>query len=114
MHLEKALGDVVSYDYPRFWNDMIRYWLGSLLVELDQPEHAARYFESLWVQHLSYYRDPYTAYEVARLRERLGRKGEAIQAYEYVIVALRNADPELRPRTEAARRAITRLSGAGE
>jgi tetratricopeptide (TPR) repeat protein len=114
LRLEKARGDVVSNYYPAFWNNVIRYWLASLFVELDQPEQAARYFESLWLEHLSYYRDPYTAYEVGRLRERLGRKREAIQAYEYVIVALRNADPELRSRIEAARRAITRLSSAEE
>lgn len=49
---------------------------------------------------------------VGRAQEKLGREAEAIEAYEYVLAAWQDADPELRPRVEAARRAITRLSGA--
>ncbi|MGH7565855.1 MAG: tetratricopeptide repeat protein [Gemmatimonadota bacterium] len=114
LRLEKARGEVVSVDYPVIWNGVIRNWLASLFLEMDQPELAARYYESLWAEHFSYYRDPYTAYEIGRLRERLGRKQEAIQAYEYVIVGLQNGDPEVRPRVDAARRAITPLSGADD
>ena len=39
-----------------------------------------------------------------------GDAAAAIDAYEYALLAWRNADPEFRPRIEAARRAITRLS----
>jgi tetratricopeptide (TPR) repeat protein len=112
--LEKARAEVVSYYSPIIWNKITRYWLGSLFLELDQPEQAARYFESLWVEYDSYYTEPYTAYEVAKLRERLGRKREAIEAYEYVIVGLRNGDPEVRSQIDDARRAITRLSRSEE
>jgi hypothetical protein len=35
-----------------------------------------------------------------------------VDAYEYVIHAWRDADPELQPLVEEARQAVTRLSGA--
>ena len=40
------------------------------------------------------------------------KPAEALEAYEFVIYAWRNADPELLPLVEEARRAVTRLSGA--
>jgi hypothetical protein len=51
-------------------------------------------------------------YELARVQDLLGRKTEAIEAYENAAIAWQDADPVLRPRVEAARQAITRLSGA--
>ncbi|HET6616924.1 MAG TPA: tetratricopeptide repeat protein, partial [Gemmatimonadota bacterium] len=112
--LEEARKDVVSYYLEGFWNETIRYWLATLLLELDQPEEAARYLESLWNQHYSLYRDPYTTYEVAKLRDRLSHEPEAIEAYEYALTGLQNGDPDVQPVVNGARRAITRLSGANE
>jgi class 3 adenylate cyclase/tetratricopeptide (TPR) repeat protein len=108
--LEGARRDVVVVDFDRLWswNEIVRLWLAHLSMELDRPEDSVRYFKSLWQL------DPYSVYEVARAEEKLGREAEAIVAYEYVVAALHDADPELKPRFEAARRAITRLSGAAD
>jgi class 3 adenylate cyclase/tetratricopeptide (TPR) repeat protein len=105
--LEDAHRNVVSYEvtFAAGWNAEIRYWLGWILLELDRPQEAARYLRSLRG-------DPFAAYELANVEDRLGRKIEAIEAYEYALHAWQNADPEFGPRIEAARRAITRLSGA--
>ncbi|HET6638761.1 MAG TPA: tetratricopeptide repeat protein, partial [Gemmatimonadota bacterium] len=82
--------------------------VGQLSLELgrlDQAEHA---FRALWRQ------DGTPAYlELARILERTGRPAEARDAYQFVVYAWRNADPELRPMVEEARRAVARLSRAG-
>jgi tetratricopeptide (TPR) repeat protein len=115
--LEASRQKVVTLDYLEFdflfaWNGIIRFWLASLSLERDQPEQAVRYLESLRNEMFGQFRDPYIEYELARVQDRLGRKTEAIEAYENAAIAWQDADPVLRPRVEAARRAITRLSGA--
>jgi tetratricopeptide (TPR) repeat protein len=87
-------------------NDAVRWWLGQLLVELDRPRDA-----------LVYFRTPVTSggwrplreFESAKIYEELGEFEKARESYEYVLVAWRDADPELRPRIEAARQALARL-----
>jgi hypothetical protein len=72
---------------------------------VDQAEHAFRALRQ---------RDGTSAdLQLARLLERSGRSAEALQAYQFVAYAWRNADPELRPQVEEARRAVARLSAAG-
>jgi tetratricopeptide (TPR) repeat protein len=87
-------------------NDAVRWWLGQLLVELDRPRDA-----------LVYFRTPVTSggwrplreFESAKIYEELGEFEKARESYEYVLVAWRDADPELRPRIEAAREGLARL-----
>jgi uncharacterized protein HemY len=83
--------------------------VGRLSVELgalDQAEHA---FRALWQQ------DGTPAYlELARILERTGRPAEAREAYQFVSYAWRHADAELQPQVEEARRAVARLSRAGD
>lgn len=92
-------------------NRTIRWWLGDLLLELNRPREASRYFTSLWLER-DWRGDPFFAYEAGRAYEAAGDAAAAIDAYEYALLAWRNADPEFRSRIEAARRAITRLSRA--
>jgi tetratricopeptide (TPR) repeat protein len=83
--------------------------VGQLSLELgrlDQAEHA---FRALWQQ------DGTPAWlELARILERTGRTAEALEAYQFVAYAWRNADPELQPIVEEARRAVARLSRTGD
>ncbi|HYO47241.1 MAG TPA: tetratricopeptide repeat protein, partial [Gemmatimonadota bacterium] len=107
--LEAARRETVGHN--RYWNRRIRWWLGDLLLELDRPREASRYFTSLWLER-DWRGDPFFAYEAGRAYEAAGDAAAAIDAYEYALLAWRNADPEFRLRIEAARRAITRLSRA--
>ncbi len=79
-----------------------------LALELGRLDQAERAFRTLWKQ------DGTPAYlQRARILERTGRPTEAREAYQFVAYAWRNADAELQPMVEEARRAVARLSGAG-
>jgi tetratricopeptide (TPR) repeat protein len=84
-------------------NDILRWWLGELSLELGRPREALRYFDSLWL-------NPYAAYQLAKIHEELGNYDEARKAYELFAVALRDADPELQPMRDEARAAAQRLT----
>jgi hypothetical protein len=87
-------------------NNTVRWWLGQLLVELDRPRDA-----------LVYFRNPVTGggwrafqeFEAAKIHEELGEFEKARESYEYALLAWRDADPELRPRIQAAREGLARL-----
>ncbi|MGH7566307.1 MAG: tetratricopeptide repeat protein, partial [Gemmatimonadota bacterium] len=111
--LEAARRETVGRSGNWYWNRAIRWWLGDLLFELGRPREASRHFSSLWRERDWGY-DPFFAYEAGRAYAAAGDAAAAIDAYEYALLAWRNADPEFRPRIEAARRAITRLSRAGD
>jgi tetratricopeptide (TPR) repeat protein len=55
--------------------------------------------------------EPLLALERARVYDRLGDRGEAVESYRFVAAVWRNADPELRPFVEEARTALKRLGG---
>jgi len=83
--------------------------VGQLSLELgrlDQAEHA---FRALWRQE-----EAPANLQLARILDRTGRLAEAREAYQFVAYAWRNADPELQPMVEEARRAVARLSRAGD
>ena len=87
-------------------NDAVRWWLGQLLVELDRPRDALVYFRTRdtgggWL--------PFQEFESAKIYEELGEFEKARESYEYALLAWRDADPELRPRIEAAREGLVRL-----
>jgi tetratricopeptide (TPR) repeat protein len=85
-------------------NLTIRFWLGALLLELDRPQDAEPYFRSLSNTSTIVY------YRLGQIYERLGRFAEARKAYELFVLAMRDADPELRPMVEDARQAAARLT----
>jgi hypothetical protein len=85
-------------------NETIRWWLGDLLEGMNQPEEALRYFESLPREVPAFERR-------ARIYERMGDMAKAREAYGLVALAWAGADPEMRPRAEAADSAARRLGG---
>jgi hypothetical protein len=82
-------------------NFVVRWWLGDLLVMLDRPRDALRYYQTLW--------NPFGTYESARIYESLDEHEKARQSYEYALRAWQEADPELRPEIQEARRALARM-----
>ncbi|MGH7557497.1 MAG: protein kinase domain-containing protein [Gemmatimonadota bacterium] len=83
------------------------WYVGQLAFELGRWDLAERAFRARWNLH-----EPPAYLYLGRIYERTGRTAEAVEAYEFVIQAWRNADPELQPLVDEARQAITRLSGA--
>jgi tetratricopeptide (TPR) repeat protein len=88
-------------------NDAVRWWLGQLLGELDRPRDALVYFRTRetggpgWMS--------LAKFESAKIYEELGEFEKARESYEYALLAWRDADPELRPRIQAAREGLARL-----
>jgi class 3 adenylate cyclase/TolB-like protein len=87
-----------------FSNSWLRWWLGQLLVELDRPRDALAYFQTG-----DGFGNSLDMYESARIHHELGEFDEARESYEHVLLAWRDADPELRPRIQAAREGLARL-----
>jgi class 3 adenylate cyclase/tetratricopeptide (TPR) repeat protein len=85
---------------------VVRWWLGQILVELDRPRDALVYFRT--PDHGGGWR-PLQEFESAKIYAELGEFEKARESYEYALLAWRDADPELRPRIEAAREGLARL-----
>lgn len=79
--------------------------IGQLSLELGKTDQAERAFRALWEQD-----GTPAQLQLARILERNGKSAEAREAYQFVVDAWREADPELRPLVEEARQAVTRLS----
>jgi class 3 adenylate cyclase/tetratricopeptide (TPR) repeat protein/TolB-like protein len=90
-------------------NEQIRLWLGKLCLETGRHQEAETYFNSFFS---SFGLDFLAAYELARMHAELGEDEKARRDYEFFIEAWRDADPELQPMVEEARRAAARLGTA--
>jgi tetratricopeptide (TPR) repeat protein len=100
---------VVSRSYfPFVPNFTVREWLGALMLEVDRPRDAERYFKSLGSDPFGG-SDPFVALRLGNLHEQLGEFEEARASYEYALLSWQDADPELQPRIQEARRALARL-----
>jgi TolA-binding protein len=89
-------------------NESIRWWLGELLLEMNRPAEAAVYYESFW-------HDPFAAWRLGPIYERIGDPAKAREAYARVASAWSDADPELQGQAREARAAVQRLTPlAGE
>jgi tetratricopeptide (TPR) repeat protein len=84
-------------------NFTIRAWLGGLLLELGRPQEAEPYYRSLSDAVFAYYK-------LGQIYEGLGKNVEAREAYQTFVLATQDADPELQPRVEEARSAVSRLT----
>jgi DNA-binding SARP family transcriptional activator/TolB-like protein len=89
-------------------NQLVRRWIGLLLMELGKPAEAVPYLQTLWPG--SIVRDPFAAHEIGRAYAQLGENRKAVEAYQEALLAWRNADPVLKPRIETAQREIARLT----
>ena len=86
-------------------NATLRWWLARLLLEMDRPEDALPYLESLAGHWLP------ADYERGRVYERLGRVGEAKLAYAQFLEPRGEVDAVFRPMVEEARAGIERVGG---
>jgi len=111
---ERALERLMEGQRLATWNDSvsrdainetIRWWIGELLLELNRPDEAVVYYESFW-------HDPFAAWRLGPIYERIGDPAKASDAYALVAFAWQHADSELQVRARAAHAAVQRLTGA--
>jgi DNA-binding SARP family transcriptional activator/TolB-like protein len=84
-------------------NDILRWWLGRLQLEMGRPRAALLYFESLAGSWLP------AGYERGRLYEQLGMVHQAREAYLRFLAPRQQADSVFQPMIQDARAALTRL-----
>ncbi len=85
-------------------NDILRWWLGRLHLEMGQPREALPYFESLEGSWLP------ADYERGRLYEQLGMAAQAREAYVRFLAPRQQADAVFQPVIQDARVALKRLA----
>lgn len=84
-------------------NNMARWTIADLLVDLGRPEEAIPYYRSFQF-------DPFAAVELGKIYQGLGRVDQAKEQYETALAHWRDADPVLAPRVAEVRQ---RLAGLG-
>ena len=84
-------------------NDVVRWAIADLLVELGRPDEAIPYYRSFRI-------DPFASVELGKIYQGLGRTEAAKEQYETALAYWRNADPALAPQEAEARQ---RLAGLG-
>lgn len=92
-------------------NLIIRAWLAELLAEMDRPREALIFYESLGPGS-PFGQDPMIYFHLGRIRERVGDRDGAVEAYEVAAVAWRDPDPAIERLAETARREAARLAKA--
>jgi hypothetical protein len=83
-----------------------------LLIATGRYHEASERLERRWPGTSSCgngYEDAMWTLERARVRERIGRRSEAVDDYKFIIDVWRHADPELQRYVREAREAIARL-----
>ena len=84
-------------------NATLRWWVARLLLEMDRPQDALPYLESIagsWVP---------ADYERGRVYERMGKAAEARAAYAQFLEPRQEVDGVFRPMVEEARAGVERL-----
>jgi class 3 adenylate cyclase/tetratricopeptide (TPR) repeat protein len=85
-----------------FLNDILRWWLGKLLLEMERPREAEHYFRSFW-------QDPLAVYYLGKINEELEEPARAREDYALFLYAWQEADPALQPLVREAQSAVARL-----
>jgi tetratricopeptide (TPR) repeat protein len=101
--LEEARTEATGHGPKWSVNDMIRWWLGELLVEDGRPHDAEKYFASLRF-------DPLAQRRLGELYVEMEEPEKAREAYENFLTAWRDADPELEPMVVQTRQAVAGLT----
>lgn len=83
-------------------NATIRFWIQRLHMKAGDVRAAERYAASFW-------QDPLAAFSLGRVYEELEQDEKARAAFGFFIEAWSDADPDLQPLVEEARRAVGRL-----
>ncbi len=100
--LTGAQRDATAWGSLEVLNATIRYWLSRLLADQGDFPEARRYAASFW-------QDPLAAFSLAQIDEQLQEYDRARAAYEFFADSWRDADSDLQPLVEEARRAAARL-----
>jgi DNA-binding SARP family transcriptional activator/TolB-like protein len=103
---ERALALLVEGQRKQFFpfaNNMARWTIAELLVDLGRPEEAIPYYRSFRF-------DPFAFVELGKIYQGLGRVDQAKEQYETALAHWREADPVLAPRVAEVRQ---RLAGLG-
>jgi hypothetical protein len=77
---------------------------GDLLMETGEYQQATRHYQVDWI-------GPVARLKLARAYEMLGQSEKAHDAFAYFVEAWADADPELQPMVEEAKRSMVRLRG---
>jgi DNA-binding SARP family transcriptional activator/TolB-like protein len=101
---EAALGKLEEVRRYQATNS-VRWVLGQVLMDLERWEEAVPYLRA-W----PYDTYSHTHYHLARAYEGMGEYGKAAKEYAFFVEAWEDADPELQPWVEDARRALPRLT----
>ena len=83
----------------------VRWMLGVVLMDLERWEEAIPYLQAWWWSTFSFMN-----YNLARAYEHTGEYEKAREEYAFFVEAWQDADPELQPWVEDARRALARLT----
>jgi tetratricopeptide (TPR) repeat protein len=87
--------------------DHVRRVLGQVLMDLERWEEAVPYLRA-WPYYTYSY--SHMHYHLGRAYEGMGDYGKAAKEYAFFVEAWEDADPELQPWVEDARRALERLA----
>jgi tetratricopeptide (TPR) repeat protein len=90
---------------PSFPADFILMQLGELYEDMGDERQAFERYRAA-AQSI-----PYAALRAARLADRLGETEEARRLYRDLLIAWKDADPELQPWLEEARGWLERIPG---
>ncbi len=101
--LEAAQRQATGHGPQSGINDILRLWLGKLMLEMGRMQDAERYFTS-------FYPNPLASLQLGKIYEELGDFAKARESYELFVLAWKDADPELQPKVAEARAAVQRLS----
>jgi serine/threonine-protein kinase len=108
--LESVQQGVRGYGDAERVNAAVRMWLWEILMELDRPREALIYvrtFDRIYVR--TFGGETEARFASGQIYQQLGDHERARAAYEDVLVAWRDADPEFAGRIEAAREGLARL-----
>ncbi|KPK57118.1 MAG: hypothetical protein AMS21_11895 [Gemmatimonas sp. SG8_38_2] len=95
-----VLSDLRRYEAAR----IVSWVLGMILIDLERWEEAIPYLRNWWWDTYSFMN-----YNLARAYEHTGEYDKARKEYAFFVEAWQDADPELQPWVDDARRALDRL-----
>jgi class 3 adenylate cyclase/tetratricopeptide (TPR) repeat protein len=101
--LEEARVEATGHGPKWAVSDMIRWWLGELIVEQGRPHDAERYFTSLSF-------DPMAHRRLGDLHLEMGEPNKARESYEKFLIAWRDADPEVQHLVARTRQAVSGIA----
>jgi tetratricopeptide (TPR) repeat protein len=90
---------------------VVPLWLGRLYQELGRLRDAERVYRSYVALDETLSIDPLSQHQLGKIYEQLEEYDKARESYQYFVHYWQDADPELQPMVEEARRAIIRVEG---